>query len=70
MPLPMCPNPTNPTFMTNAPVRLRIASRDSMGIDQTEPDADRKYDASADYHLNDRLREPAAGEAVADVGDR
>jgi len=26
-----------------------------MGIDQTEPDADRKYDASADYHLNDGM---------------
>jgi hypothetical protein len=39
--------------MANAPVRLRIASRESIGTDPTEPDAERKCDASADYHLND-----------------
>jgi hypothetical protein len=35
----MCPNPTNPTFITSAPVRIAI------GTDPTEPDAERKYDA-------------------------
>jgi len=41
--------------MTNAPVRLRIASRESIGTDPTEPNADRKHDAFADYHLNDGM---------------
>src|SRR5467141_2472739 len=69
MPVPICPNPMNPVFMTILLCCWRLPSQGSARADTSEPDADREYDAAADDDLHDGAGKLATHEAVTNEGD-